>query len=68
MRTDAKVLNHDRRVLMLLIAALCLINMGLAVVAFSGPFGATRPVDGYGVRVSDTVLTWAQEPGSHRVN
>ena len=59
MRTDTKIISQDKRVLMLLIAALVLINMGLAVVAFSSSFGTPSVTDGYGVRVSQASLSWA---------
>ncbi len=62
MRTETKAVNQDKRVLMLLIAALFLINMGLALVAFSGHLGTPSLADGYGVRISDAGLSWTNQP------
>ncbi|MGF7158689.1 ABC-type transporter Mla subunit MlaD [Rhodoligotrophos appendicifer] len=58
--TDAKAISQDKRVLMLLIGALVLINVGLAVVAFASPFGTSTVTDGYGVRVSQANVTWME--------
>lgn len=68
MRTQSKFISQDKRVLMLLIAALALINVGLAVVAFAGPSGGSGISDGYGVRVSDAAFSWAERNPSRMVN
>ena len=68
MRTQSKFISQDKRVLMLLIAALALINVGLAVVAFAGPTSASSLKDGYGVRVSDAAFSWAKGGPRHMVN
>jgi hypothetical protein len=68
MRTQSKLMSQDKRVLMLLIAALALINVGLAVVAFAGPGAANGVKDGYGVRVSDAAFSWVRENPGHRIN